>query len=133
MYREIRAQALLLESVLTHRPLPGMNQVRSLPSLKTGDEDIQIILVVDDPSSTELSFPSEARTVTKDELESLGPRNQLQVLEFQPSDSNPGEISVRLWLSVDMPGHGFVKIEEIVATFHDRDPLTATKLPYVFA
>ena len=132
MYREIRAQALLLESVLTHRPLPGMTQVLAVPDYAVGDDNGQIILV-DDRSSSELGFPSRVSIMTRDELESLAPDDQLRILEFQPPEHFPGKISVRLRFSVVFPGRGLVPIGEIVATFHDRDPLTATEPTHVLA
>ena len=36
-------------------------------------------------------------------------------------------------LSVAFPGHGLVPSGEIVATFYDRDPLTATEPTHVIA
>ena len=132
MSREIRAQALLLESVLTHRPLPGMTQVLALPDVAFGDDKDQIILV-DDRSASELSFPSRVQIMTRDELESLAPDVPPQVFEFQAPEHFPGKISVRLRLSVAFAGHGLVPSGEIVATFYDRDPLTTTEPTHVLA
>ena len=132
MSREIRAQALLLESVLTHRPLPGMTHVLAMPDVVFGDDNSQIILL-DDRSSSELSFPSRVHVMSRDELESLAPDDPPQVFEFQLPEQFPGKISVRLRLSVPFPGHGLVPSGEIVATFYDRDPLTATEPTHVMA
>ncbi len=132
MSREIRAQALLLESVLTHRPLPGMEQAIFLPDLAPGNDDSQLILV-DERDPTKLGFPGQLNIMTKDEFASLAPNDQLQIFEFQPPEQFPGKISVRLRLSVAFPGHGFVPSGEIVATFFDQDPLTATDPTHVVA
>lgn len=132
MSREIRAQALLLESVLNHRPLPGMTEVLAMPNLHFGDDNSQIILV-DDRNVSDIHFPSRVRIMTRDELKSLAPDVPPQVFEFLSPEHFPGKISVRLRLSVAFPGHGLVPSGEIVATFYDRDPLTATEPTHVIA
>lgn len=132
MSREIRAQALLLESVLNHRPLPGMTEVLAMPNLHFGDDNSQIILV-DDRNVSDIHFPSRVRIMTRDELKSLAPDVPPQVFEFLSPEHFPEKISVRLRLSVAFPGHGLVPSGEIVATFYDRDPLTATEPTHVIA
>ena len=132
MSREIRAQSLLLESVLTHRPLPGMTQVLAVPDYPVGGEDGHIILV-DDRSSEELGFPSQVSVMTRDEMESLPPDERQRFFEFLPPEHFPEKISVRLRLSIAWPGRGFLPVAEIVATFFDRDPLTAVEPTHVMA
>jgi hypothetical protein len=132
MSREIRAQALLLESLLTHQPLPGMTQLLAMPDVAFEDDNSQIILL-DDRSSSELDFPPRVRLMSQAELQTLGPESPPQFFEFLPPEQFPGKISVRLRLSVLFPGHGLVPGGEIVATFFDRDPLTATDPTHVMA
>ena len=43
--REVRAQVLVLESVLTHRPLPGMDRALAFPDPIQGEDDVQVVLV----------------------------------------------------------------------------------------
>ena len=131
MSREIRAQALLLEAVLTHQPLPGMTHVLGVPDA-VSDDTGQVILV-DDRSSSELGFPSQVSIMSRNEMESLVLDNQLRIFEFQPPENFPGKISMRLRISVAWPGHGILPVGEIVATFYDRDPLTAVEPTHVVA
>ena len=131
MSREIRAQALLLEAVLAHQPLPGMTQVLAVPDA-VSDDTGQVILV-DDRSSSELGFPSQVSIMSRNEMESLVLDNQLRIFEFQPPENFPGKISMRLRISVAWPGHGILPVGEIVATFYDRDPLTAVEPTHVVA
>lgn len=132
MTREIRAQALLLESVLNQRPLPGMTQVLTVPDGVPGNDNDQIILV-DDRDPSELNFPSRVSIMTRDEMESLAPDDRMRIFEFQQPEHFPGKISVRLRLSVASPGRGLLPVGEIVATFYDRDPLTAIEPTHVVA
>jgi len=132
MSREIRAQALLLESVLNNRPLPGMTNALTVPNNVVSGNDGQIILV-DDRSPSELSFPSQVKIITRDDMESLASDNQLHVFEFLPPEHFPGKISVRLRLSVMWPGRRLLPAVEIVATFNDQDPLTAVEPTHVVA
>lgn len=132
MSREIRAQALLLESVLNHRPLPGMTQVLAVPDDALGNDNGEIILVDDrDPSG--LGFPSLVNVMSRNEMESLALDSGLRIFEFQPPEHFPEKISVRLRLSVMWPDRGLVPVGEIVATFHDEDPLTAVEPTHVVA
>jgi len=132
MSREIRAQALLLKSLLTRQPLPGMTQPLAMPDAAFEDDNSQIILL-DDRSSSQLGFPARVRIMSRDELQSLAPDSPPRLFEFQPPEQFPGKISVRLRLSIIFPGHGLVPDGEIVATFYDRDPLTATDPTHVLA
>ena len=132
MSREIRAQSLLLDSVITHQPLPGMTQAFGLPDYPVGDDNVHIILVDDRPSS-ELDFPSQVDIMTRDEMMSLTPDDKQRIFEFLPPEKFPGKISVRLRISIQLPDHGLIPVGEIVAPFHDRDPLTAAEPTHVLA
>ncbi len=120
----MRAQALVLESVLKNQPLPGMSQAMFIPDLISGTNSDQLILVDD----RELDLPAGVRVMRHSELESLTPANKPpQILEFLKPEQFPEKISVRLRHSVFWQDHGYVPSSEIVATFFDRDPLTTTK------
>jgi hypothetical protein len=132
MSREIRAQALLLESLLTRQPLPGMTQPLAMPDAVFEDDDSQIILL-DDRSPSQLRFPARVRVMSTAELQSLSPDSPPPLFQFQPPEQFPGKISVRLRLLALLPGHGLLPGGEIIATFYDRDPLTTTDPTHVMA
>lgn len=131
MSREIRAQALLLESILTKQPLPGMTHILSFPE-SLADNNRSIFLL-DNRHPSKLDFPADVIIVTKDEMEDLAPDVRRLVYEFQPPEQFPKKVSVRLRLSVTFSDQGLVPVGEIVATFDDSDPLIGVEPTHIVA
>ena len=130
--REIRAQALLLDSVLTHRPLPGIDRAVVFPDLSPVEDATQVLLVDDRDPST-LDFPSQVRVISRDELDTIrAEADQLPVFEFLQPEQFPGKLSVRLRISMAFPDR-IAPLGEIVATFDDREPLAAVDPTHVLA
>lgn len=132
MSRVIQAQALVLESLVNHRLLPGMTHVLSLPELALSDENEEIILV-DDRNVSQLRFSSRVRIITKEELENLAPDFPKAVLEFLSPEHIEEKISVRLRLYIAFPSHGLLPSSELVVTFFDRDPLSTTAPTHILS
>lgn len=133
MSRETQAQALLLESVLTQTPLPGLDRVLAFPDLGPLAGDDGEILLVDDRDPSELDLPARVRVVGSEEMDAVSAREGLTpVLEFLPPEAMEGKVSVRLRLS-RAGGGQTLPLGEIVATFADRDPLTAVDPTHVLA
>ena len=128
MARKKRAQALLLESVLNGKPLPGMDRVLTFPELEAGSDTV---LLVDDRDPAELELPSQVRLAGSNEIENAKTRQRYTpVLEFLDGEAMPGKVSVRLRLS-RAGGGDVLPLGEIVATFADTDPLTAAEPTHV--
>lgn len=132
MTRETRAQALVLESILMHQPLPGMDRVLTFPDLGRRADDAQVVLI-DDRNPSELGFPTALRMISRDELDTIRSEAGLRYLEFVEPEPLPDKISVRVQLSVASPDGGFVPLEGMVATFDDSDPLSAVEPTNVVA
>jgi hypothetical protein len=132
MTRETRAQALVLESILTHRPLPGVDRAVSFLDLGLHNHDPQVVLV-DDRDPSELGFPSQLRIISRDKLDTIRSERELRLLEFLQPEHFPGKISVRVQLSIALPNDDPMPLEGIVATFNDSDPLTAVEPTHVLA
>ena len=130
--REIRAQALVLESILAHRPLPGIDRAVFFPGLGLRDDDPQIVLV-DDRDPSDLGFPSQLRIISRDSLDTIRSERELRLLEFLQPEHFPVKISIRVQLSIALPNDAPAHIEGIVATFDNRDPLGAVDPTYVLA
>ena len=132
MARKKRAQALLLESVLNGKALPGADRVLTFPELESlrGEDPV---LLVDDRDTAELDLASQLRLVGRSELENARTRQSYTpVLEFLDGEAMPGKVSVRLRLS-RAGGGDVLPLGEIVATFADTDPLTAAEPTHVLA
>ncbi len=121
MTREHRAQALVLQSVLANRPLPGMQEAVGFSEI---EEDAELALV-DDRDPSDFDLPPHVRLVSTADLATLAAEGRLLVLQFAEPEPFPGKVSVRLRLSVVLPEHGQVPLEELVTTFIDSDPLRA--------
>lgn len=130
--RETRAQGLLLEAVLKHQPLPGIDRVVTLPDLGP-DIDPSTFVVVDDRDPATLGFPPQVRVVGQDALGTLQLEDELRVLRFLQPQLSPGTIGLRLQLSIALPDGGVVPLEGILATFRDSDPLTAEEPTHILA
>ena len=130
--KEVRAQVLVLESVLTHRPLPGMDRALAFPDPIQREDDVQVVLVDDREAST-LELPPQIRIIRSTELETMQPDEPLPFLTFLEPESFAGKIGVRLRLSLALPDRDPAPLGEIVATFDDRDPLVAVYPTHVLA
>ena len=130
--RQVRAEALLLESIITHRPLPGINRVVSFPDLGP-DTGAGAVVLVDDREPSGLGFPPQIRIVDDETLKTLSSEHELPVLRFLQAETVQGKITVRLQLSIALPTGDPVPLEGIVATFSDSDPLTAVEPTHVLA
>lgn len=134
MSREIRAQAMVLESMLMHMALPGVERPIVFPDL-ADPTDAALILLLDDRDPIELeSFPSQIRVITADELESIRTGDDRTLLfEFLEPEQIPGTLGVRLRVSAAPHGAAPAPLGEVVATFDDRDPLIAVEPTHVLA
>lgn len=132
MSREVRAQALVLESLLNNRPLPGLDRSVGLVGGASREGDVGMVLV-DDRDLSDLDFPAQIRVVTRDEFETIRHEERMEFLEFLQPEHFPGKISVRVQRSIALPNGDRVPVEGIVATFDDRDPLTAVEPTHVLA
>ena len=130
--RQVRAEALLLESIITHRPLPGIDRVVTLPDLG-GDVGAARVVLVDDREPSGLGFPPQIRVVDDETLKTLSSEHELPVLRFLQSEVLDGKITVRLQLSIALPNEDLIPVEGIVATFNDSEPLTAVEPTHVLA
>lgn len=130
--RQVRAEALLLESITTHRPLPGINRVVSFPDLGS-DAGSATVVLVDDREPSALGFPPQIRVVDDETLKTLSSEHELPVLRFLESEILDGKITIRLQLCVALPNEDPIPLEGIVATFNDREPLTAVEPTHVLA
>lgn len=130
--RQVRAEALLLESIITHRPLPGIDRVVTLPDLG-GDVGAARVVLVDDREPSGLGFPPQIRVVDGETLKTLSSEHELPVLRFLQSEVLDGKITVRLQLSIALPNEDLIPVEGIVATFNDSEPLTAVEPTHVLA
>lgn len=130
--RQVRAEALLLESIITHRPLPGIDRVVTLPDLG-GDVGATRVVLVDDREPSGLGFPPQIRVVDGETLKTLSSEHELPVLRFLQSEVLDGKITVRLQLSIALPNEDLIPVEGIVATFNDSEPLTAVEPTHVLA
>jgi hypothetical protein len=133
MSREMRAQALVLESMLMHRPLPGINRAVIFPDFDLVQDVTQVMLVDErDPSS--LGFPSQVRVTGRAEAEKIrAVEEQVLVLDFLQPEQFPGKLGVRLRASLAFPDRDPAPLGEIVATFDDCDPLVAVDPTHVLA
>jgi hypothetical protein len=132
MTRQTRAQALVLESILLHRPLPGIGRVVAFSGIGPGESGSQILLV-DDRDTSDLGLPSQLRIMSHTEFATFHPDEQVRVLEFLTPEEFPGKISVRVQMSIAVPNEGLFPVEGMVATFADRDPLRAVEPTSVMA
>lgn len=130
--RQVRAQALLLESIITHRPLPGIDRFVTLPDLGS-DIGAASVVLLDDREPSGLGFPPQVRVVNDETLKTLSSEHELPVLRFLQSEVLDGKITVRLQLSIALPNEDPIPVEGIVATFNDSEPLTAVEPTHVLA
>lgn len=130
--RRVRAEALLLESIITRRPLPGIDRVVSFPDLGS-DVGAATVVLVDDREPSTLGFPTPIRVVDDETLKALSSEHEMPALRILESEVQQGRITIRLQLSMALPSEDPIPVEGIIATFSDSDPLTAVEPTHVLA
>ena len=130
--RRARAEGLLLESIITHRPLPGIGRVVTFADLGS-DVGAATVVLVDDREPSALGFPTQIRVVDDETLKTLSSERELPVLRFLQSEVLDGKITIRLQLCIALPQEDPIPVEGIVATFNDSEPLTAVEPTHILA
>ena len=121
-----------MESVITHRPLPGIDRIVAFPDPIQRKDDVHVVLVDHRDGST-FELPPQVRIISPTELETMQPDEPMPFLEFMEPESFAGKVGVRLRLSLALPDRDPAPLGEIVATFGDRDPLVAVDPTHVLA
>ena len=119
--RQVRAEALLLESVVTQRPLPGIDRVVTFPDLvPTSVREQAVSSTIESHRGWDFHLRSASSTTRRSRHSSS--EHELPVLRFVQAEVVQGKITVRLQLSIALPNDDPIPIEGIVSTFTTAIP-----------